>query len=54
MTVREFLEQWSGDIWLMDNTGSIYCSFRQNVPLEFIDKQIKKIELERKDILITI
>lgn len=54
MTVKEFLEQWSGDICLMDNTGSVYCSFRENVPLEFMDKEIKKIELERKDILVII
>lgn len=54
MTVKEFLKQWSGDICLMNNTGSVYCSFRENVPSEFMDKEIKKIKLERKDILITI
>ena len=54
MTVKEFLKQWSGDICLMDNTGGVYCSFRENVPLEFMDKEIKKIELDKKDILITI
>lgn len=54
MTVKEFLEQWFGDICLMDNTGSVYCSFRENIPLELMDKEIIKIDLDKKDILITI
>lgn len=54
MTVEEFIEQWSGDICLMDNTGSVYCSFRENIPLGLLDREIKKIELDKKDILIII
>ena len=54
MTVKEFIEQWSGGICLMDETDNVYCSFRENIPSELINKEIKKIKLDKKDILITI
>ena len=54
MTVKEFITQWSGDICLMSSEGSVYCSFRENIPLELMDKEIRKIELDKKDIFITI
>lgn len=54
MTVKEFIIQWSGDICLMSSEGNVYCSFRENIPLELMDKEIRKIELDKKDILITI
>ena len=54
MTVKEFIEQWSGGICLMDETDNVYCSFRENIPSELINKEIKKIKLDKKDILIII
>lgn len=54
MTVKEFITQWSGGICLMNSKGSVYCSFRENIPLELMYKNIRKIEIDKKDILITI
>ena len=38
MTVKEFMEQWSGDICLMNSVDGIYCSFRENIQLELINR----------------
>lgn len=54
MTVEEFLKRWSGDICLMNTDGSVYSSFRQNIPSELMNKEIKNIKLDRTEICILV
>lgn len=45
--VNDFLEKYSGDFRIEDNSGSIYCDCKDGLTPELLSKEITDIKLER-------